>query len=90
MASLQKDKESGVNDKVLSNLLTILKTRAIQNEKTRKVISSIQNTHDVRKVVSNNGTAETTVTVKSQEWLEENGEIVINYKKKFQIEIFAS
>ena len=89
LASLQKDKESGVNDKVLSNLLTILKTRAIQNEKTKKVISSIQNTEDIRKVVSNNGTAETTVTVKSHEWLEKNGKILTNYAEDFKIEIFT-
>eukprot|EP00560_Eucampia_antarctica_P004260 CAMPEP_0197838076 /NCGR_PEP_ID=MMETSP1437-20131217/34196_1 /TAXON_ID=49252 ORGANISM="Eucampia antarctica, Strain CCMP1452" /NCGR_SAMPLE_ID=MMETSP1437 /ASSEMBLY_ACC=CAM_ASM_001096 /LENGTH=655 /DNA_ID=CAMNT_0043445605 /DNA_START=42 /DNA_END=2006 /DNA_ORIENTATION=- len=74
LASFQQN-EDGVtlSDKSLSDLLNVVKNKALQKEETRKVFTSITSADDIRNVVSNNGTAETTATVKSQEWLEKYG-----------------
>ena len=64
---------TGVEDASLESLYALIKDDFIEDDRTSTVLSGIGSVSDMKAVAAAGGTAATTSTRRSTEWLEENG-----------------
>lgn len=77
LAALVSDPSSNLNDKQVASLMTIVQNDVVSDPGTQLLFSKIKTVEDIKRVVSNNGTAETLVKSRSLDWLQKYGGFVL-------------